>query len=137
MWIVIIIKMKIAVFKVFKLKLSNKQKKILLCFQNNPINAYILIVSKKHKALNFETKFYKEEFVMAVNKILNTTSFSMEVESGTDKTGAKVYKKKTFSGVKNTAPSENIFAVAEAIKSVLSNGTRDYYLTEASKITNA
>lgn len=74
---------------------------------------------------------------MAVNKTLNTTSFSMEVENGTDKTGAKVYKKKTFSGVKGTAPIENIFAVAEAIKAVLGNGTRDYYLNEASKITNA
>jgi hypothetical protein len=74
---------------------------------------------------------------MAVSKVLDTTSFAIEVESGTDKTGAKIYRKKTFSGVKNSATSENVYAVAEAIKTVLSAGTRDYYLNESSKIVNA
>ncbi|GFP77457.1 DUF1659 domain-containing protein [Clostridium fungisolvens] len=74
---------------------------------------------------------------MAVNKVLDTTSFAIEVESGTDKTGAKIYRKKTFSGVKNSATPENVYAVADAIKAVLSAGTRDYYLNEASKIVNA
>ncbi|GFP76634.1 DUF1659 domain-containing protein [Clostridium fungisolvens] len=74
---------------------------------------------------------------MAVSKLLDSTSFSIEVESGTDKTGAKIYKKKNFSGIKKSATPENVFAVADAIKAVLSAGTRDYYLNEASKIVNA
>jgi hypothetical protein len=74
---------------------------------------------------------------MAVSKVLNTTSFTIEVESGTDKTGAKTYSKKSFSGVKTTATPQNVFDVAEAIKGVLSAGTRDYYLNEASKLVNA
>lgn len=73
---------------------------------------------------------------MAVNKVLDSTTFSMEVESGTDKTGSKIYKKKTYSGIKKTAAPESVFAVAEAIKAVLANGTRDYYLNEASKLIN-
>ena len=74
---------------------------------------------------------------MAVNKVLNTTSLTIEVESGTDKTGAKTYAKKNFSGIKTTAIPQNVFDVAEAIKAVLSAGTRDYYLNEASKLVNA
>ncbi len=74
---------------------------------------------------------------MAVNKVLNTTSFYIEVESGTDKLGAKTYSKKNFSGIKTTAAAQNIFDVAEAIKAVLSAGTRDYYINEASKLVNA
>ncbi|WP_160680297.1 DUF1659 domain-containing protein [Clostridium sp. C8-1-8] len=74
---------------------------------------------------------------MAISKVLDTTSFAIEVESGTDKTGAKIYRKKIFSGVKNSATPENVYAVADAIKAVLSAGTRDYYLNEASKIVNA
>jgi hypothetical protein len=74
---------------------------------------------------------------MAVSKVLDSTSFAIEVESGTDKTGAKIYRKKTFSGVKKTAAPENVYAVADAIKAVLSVGTRDYYLNEASKIVIA
>lgn len=73
---------------------------------------------------------------MAVNKILNTTSFSMEVESGTDKTGAKTYTKKNFSGIKTNAVSQNVFDVAEAIKAVLSASTRDYYVNDVSKIVS-
>ena len=74
---------------------------------------------------------------MAVNKVLNTTSLTIEVESGTDKNGAKTYSKKNFSGIKTTAIPQNVFDVAEAIKVVLSAGTRDYYLNEASKLVNA
>ena len=74
---------------------------------------------------------------MAVNKVLNTTSLTIEVESGTDKSGAKTYSKKTFSGVKTTAAPQNVYDVAEAIKAVLGVPTRDYYLNEASKLVNA
>lgn len=74
---------------------------------------------------------------MAVNKVLNTTSLTIEVEKGTDKTGAKTYSKRNFSSVKTTATPQNVYDVAEAIKSVLSAGVRDYYLNDASKLVNA
>lgn len=74
---------------------------------------------------------------MAVNKVLEATSLSIEVEHGTDKTGAKIYRKKAFSGVKPTAPAENVYAVAEAIKGVLNAGTRNSFVNESSKLVNA
>lgn len=74
---------------------------------------------------------------MAVNKVLSTTSFYIEVENGVDKAGAKVYKKKTFSGVKPNVDPENIFQVSEAIKDVLNVDARDSYLNESSKLVNA
>jgi len=74
---------------------------------------------------------------MAVTKVINTTSFTIEVESGTDKDGAKTYSKKNFSGIKTNAVPQNVYDVAEAIKAVLSAGTRDYYLNEASKLVNS
>lgn len=74
---------------------------------------------------------------MAVDKVLNTTSFHIEVENGTDKTGATIYKKKTFSGVKPSVDPQNVFDVAEAIKDVLSASTRNSYLNETSKLVNA
>ena len=73
---------------------------------------------------------------MAVNKVLETTSFYIEVENGTDKQGAKIYRKKNFSGVKTNAAPENVYAVAEAIKGVLSIGSRDAFLSETSKLAN-
>lgn len=74
---------------------------------------------------------------MAVTKVLNTTSFNIEVESGVDNKGDKTYSKKTFSGVKSTATPQNVYDVATAIKGVLSANTRDFYLNEASKLVNA
>ncbi len=74
---------------------------------------------------------------MAVSKVLNATSLSIEVQNGTDKTGAAVYRKKNFSGVKLNASPENVFDVAEAIKGVLSEPTRDYFINETSKLANA
>jgi len=74
---------------------------------------------------------------MAVNKQLDSASFFIEVESGTDSTGAATYKKKTFSGIKKDAASENVFNVAEAIKLVLKAGTRDSFMNETSKLVRA
>lgn len=44
---------------------------------------------------------------MAVNKVLSSTSFHIEAEAETDKTGAKIYKK-TFSGVRPTATPQKV-----------------------------
>lgn len=73
---------------------------------------------------------------MAVNKTLNSTVLSIEVQNGTDKAGLPVYRKKSFSGIKLNAIPENIYDVAEAIKVVLGNSTRDYFLSDTSKISN-
>ncbi|AQS09587.1 hypothetical protein CLOBY_17160 [Clostridium saccharobutylicum] len=40
---------------------------------------------------------------MAVTKSIQTTSLSIEVQSGTDKAGLPIYTKKTFSNVKTDA----------------------------------
>ena len=56
---------------------------------------------------------------MAVTKVLNTTGFYIEVESGTDNTGAKTYAKKNFSGLKTSVVSQNVFDVAELEASAL------------------
>ncbi|ADL52902.1 DUF1659 domain-containing protein [Clostridium cellulovorans] len=71
-----------------------------------------------------------------INKIINSTSLILEVENGTDSKGATIYKKKTFSGIKTNATVDDVFAVAEAIKSILSKTTKGYYLNESSKLLN-
>jgi Protein of unknown function (DUF1659) len=78
----------------------------------------------------------KEVCTMAVNKVLASTTFSIEVQSGTDTSGAAVYRKKTYTGIRTDAVPQNVFDVAEAVKAVLSIGTRDYYLNDASKLVN-
>lgn len=74
---------------------------------------------------------------MAVTKVISTTSLSMEVQSGTDKAGDALYTKKTFSNVKTGANIQDVFDVAEAIKSVLEASTRDYFVNESSSLVNA
>lgn len=73
---------------------------------------------------------------MAVNKVLKTTSLSIEIEGGQDKVGATIYKKKNFSGVKGNALTENVYNVAEAIKLILAKDTRDSYINDSSKLEN-
>ena len=46
--------------------------------------------------------------------------------------GNTTYSKKSFSGVKDGADPEKVYAVADAIKGVLGANTRYYYLTEVS-----
>lgn len=67
---------------------------------------------------------------MAVSKVLNSSSLSVEVENGTDKAGLPVYRKKTFSDIKLNADAENVFHVAEAIKVMLNGNTRGYFQRE-------
>ena len=72
---------------------------------------------------------------MAVTKQIETTSLSIEVQKGVDKAGDAIYTKKTFSNVKTDVTPENAYAVADAIKGVLSVNTRAYFLNEASALT--
>lgn len=73
---------------------------------------------------------------MAAKKVLKTTVLCIEVEKGTDKNGNKLYKKKNFKNVKTDAESDNVYAVAEAIKTVLSEPAGSYYLNDLSTIIN-
>ena len=69
---------------------------------------------------------------MAVSKKISTTSLAIEVKSGVDSSGNATYSKKSFSGVRDGADPEKVYAVAEAIKGVIGADTRYYYLTEVS-----
>ncbi len=73
---------------------------------------------------------------MAANKIINTTSLQIEIESGKDSSGNTTYKKKTFSNVKGDASTQDLFDVATAIKNVLGVSTRDFYITDSSKLVD-
>ena len=66
---------------------------------------------------------------MAVNKIPESSSFAIEVRTGTDALGNPTYSKKSFSNVRENADPEKVLAVADAIKSVLKAETRNTYLT--------
>ena len=66
---------------------------------------------------------------MAVNKITENSSFSIEIRKGTDSSGNPTYSKKSFSNVRENADPEKVLAVANAIKSVLKDETRHTYLT--------
>jgi len=74
---------------------------------------------------------------MAVTKQISTTSLSIEVQSGLDKAGDPIYTKKSFSNVRTDVTSDNAFAVAEAVKNVLSATTRSYFLNESSSLKQA
>lgn len=74
---------------------------------------------------------------MAVTKIAQSTSLSIEVESGVDKAGDPIYGKKSFSNVRNDVDPQNAYDVAEAIKTVLEASTRDTSLNVSSDLINA
>ncbi|CUU48501.1 MULTISPECIES: DUF1659 domain-containing protein [Clostridium] len=71
---------------------------------------------------------------MAVTKNLETLSLTIEIQNGVDKAGDPTYAKKTFANVKNDVNIENVYAVADAIKGILSAKTRSYFLNETSSI---
>ena len=71
---------------------------------------------------------------MAISKELQTTTLSIEVQSGVDKNGNPSYKKKNFSGVNSDATPEALVTVADAIKLVLANPTRDTLVNEISAL---
>ena len=71
---------------------------------------------------------------MAISKELRTTTLSIEVQSGIDKDGNPSYKKKNFSGIKGDATPEALVTVADAIKLVLANPTRDTLVNEISAL---
>ncbi|GEP63132.1 hypothetical protein CBE01nite_09000 [Clostridium beijerinckii] len=74
---------------------------------------------------------------MAVTKVMNSATLSIEVQKGTDKAGDPIYSKKSFSNVRINADAQNVYEVAEAIKLVLDASTRDSFITESSSLINA
>ncbi|WP_026889568.1 DUF1659 domain-containing protein [Clostridium beijerinckii] len=74
---------------------------------------------------------------MAVNKVPNSASLSIEVQKDVDQAGDPIYAKKTFSNVKTDAAAQNVYDVAEAIKGVLDAQTRDCFINESSSLVNA
>ena len=74
---------------------------------------------------------------MAVNKIPESASFSIEVRKGTDSSGNPTYSKKSFANVKEDADPEKILSVADAIKAVIKNETRNTYLTVSNQLAQA
>jgi hypothetical protein len=67
--------------------------------------------------------------IMAVTKQLDTTTLCIEVQKGVD-------NKKSFNDVRATATPDDVYAVADAIKGVLSASTRNYLLNESSVLNN-
>lgn len=74
---------------------------------------------------------------MAVTKVIDSTSLSIEVKSGTDAKGVDTYAKKSFTNIRNGVDQQSAYDVAEAIKAVLSEPTRAYFLNQSSELANA
>ncbi len=74
---------------------------------------------------------------MAVNRVINGTSLTIEVQKGTDAAGDPLYTKKSFSNLRNDVDEQNAYDVAEAIKSVLEASTRSTSLIVSSELVNA
>ena len=74
---------------------------------------------------------------MAVSKIVNGTTLSIEVQKGVDKSGDPVFSKKSFANVRNDVSEQNAYDVAEAIKAVLEASTRNTSLTVSSDLVKA
>ena len=73
---------------------------------------------------------------MAVNKIVDSTSLTIEIQNGVDKSGDPTYSKKTFSNVRNDADPEGIYSVASAIKDLMDTQTREIFVNVSSFLNN-
>jgi hypothetical protein len=74
---------------------------------------------------------------MAINKVVTGTSMTIEVQKGTDKSGDPVYGKKTFSNLRNDVDPQNAYDVAEAIKGLLEEDSRNVALIVNSNLVKA
>lgn len=74
---------------------------------------------------------------MAITKVASSKSLSIEIQSRTDTSGQPTYAKKSFANVRNDVDAQNAYDVAEAIKAVLEQPTRSYFLNSASTLVNA
>ena len=74
---------------------------------------------------------------MAVNKAIESTSISIEVQNGQDKAGDPTFAKKTFSNVKEAEDLQAVYDVADAIKNIMDGATRDTLVNVTSSLTQA
>ena len=74
---------------------------------------------------------------MAVSLEKKLTSLAIEVQNGVDKAGDAVFTTKTFSNIKNDANPTSVYEVAQAIKTIMADSTRDSLLNVTSTIKNA
>lgn len=74
---------------------------------------------------------------MAVNKTVESTSISIEVQNGQDKVGDPTFAKKTFSNVKEDSDLQAVYDVADAIKNIMDGETRDTLINVTSSLTQA
>lgn len=74
---------------------------------------------------------------MAVSLVKQSTSLGIEVEKGKDKAGDAIFTTKTFSNIKNDAQPADVYEVAQAIKVIMSENTRDALLNVTSTISNS
>ena len=74
---------------------------------------------------------------MAINKVVNSTSMAVEIQTSVDKAGDPVFTKKSFSNIRNDANEQSVYDVAEAIKDILSPATRITLLNVSSELVNA
>ncbi len=74
---------------------------------------------------------------MAINKVVNSTSMAVEIQTSVDKAGDPVFTKKSFSNIRNDANEQSVYDVAEAIKDILSPATRSTLLNVSSELVNA
>ena len=74
---------------------------------------------------------------MALNKTVESTSISIEVQNGQDKAGDPTFAKKTFSNVKEDSDLQAVYDVADAIKNIMDGETRDTLINVTSSLTQA
>ena len=74
---------------------------------------------------------------MAINKVVNSTSMAVEIQTSVDKAGDPVFTKKSFSNVRNDADEQAVYDLAEAIKGILSPTTRSTLVNVSSELVNA
>ena len=72
---------------------------------------------------------------MAVNRIVDSTSLAIEIKSGVDAKGADTYSKKSFQNLRNDVNAQNAYDVAEAIKEVLAEPTRAYFINQSTELS--
>lgn len=74
---------------------------------------------------------------MAIKKVPQLTSLSIEVQTSIDKAGDPIYTKKTFSGLRTDVDPQNAYDVADAIMLIIDASTRDVFLNTAESLVNA
>jgi len=71
---------------------------------------------------------------MSIEKIATSSQFTVEVENGVNKSGEIVYRKLNFSGLRPDYNVDALYELAESIRGILSNDTRDALVFDVSKI---